>query len=410
MPSPNLPQGIVDPLNPNVQAAACLSATAYNTVGGVQGQALPDTRSDDTPTAEWRNTITLIVREFCDYVQGLAPITGLDVASFFGLPVYTTAARPAADAANEGHIIFDSTLNRIVVDIGGAWQVYLAAGDVESAVGVFGNGGLVDDTFEVLRFDENTIDVNDDGDGGCTITVNTIEIVDVDHVLYDVAFSALATNAFVDGNEVIDGRTWVTANSTNAGATWGVVSGQGVVHTTPASFSSVFTSTTQSAAYLYLPIDDVPGWTPGYPIFVDLHISASTYEQNTDRCVFGLWAPAGSPESTSASTVRAGVKGNATGTVTVGVLHQTTATMSPDAHNVTAVSVLLLPTGHVYCGYGTYSGGFPQFTYSMGANTDTTAGPSHLLAPSTRLVIAFPINSDASPTTTTTIARMRIRR
>ena len=108
MPTPNLPQGITDPLDPGFQASPINLPTAYNTVNGVTSIALPDARADVEPTAEWRNKVDIAINHFADYVQGLTPITALDIATFFKLPVYTTAARPAQPYP-EGRTIWNTT-------------------------------------------------------------------------------------------------------------------------------------------------------------------------------------------------------------------------------------------------------------------------------------------------------------
>lgn len=452
MPSPNLPP-ITDITDPAFLGQACLALDKYNaTAQGVPVGALPLADAAGKWTAEAANATLAAVRSFVEYVRGLGMPTQWRVAEFFGLPVFTTVARPAASASHAGRVIFNSTTNRIQVDIGGAWVQYLAAGDVESTVPVdyIGGGSEIDGL--TLLFDENYFALasnNDDAevslvaraarsvfgrsanssgvpadiqgagngsvlsDNGTSLAFRSLSLLTFQNlVFYEVDFAALASNAFADGNEVIDGLTWVAANSASVGATWGLDGSTGLVHTAT-TFSTTFTSTTQTAALIYLPLASIPNWVPGYSLFVDVHIPSSTYEQNTDRCVFGLWSPSGTPEAGSGNVVRGGFKGNDGGDITNGVLQQATATAAADAHNVTAFSARIDPMGDVLCGHGSWSAGWPAnnaWTYNVGANASITAGPNGLNAPTARIVLAFPQAADASPTTTTTIANLRVRR
>lgn len=180
MPTPNLPQGIVDPLNPGVQATECLSLTGYNTVGGIQGVGLPDARCDEKATAEWRNTINALLRSFCDYVQGLTPITALQIDTFFKMPRYTTAqlTNALAISQGEGAQAYDTTTNRLKSSNGTTWDQYATTGDVPAAVvNVFAEGGSVDaNDIDTFIFHETQFEVTEPEDGEVEITIGTLSV------------------------------------------------------------------------------------------------------------------------------------------------------------------------------------------------------------------------------------------
>lgn len=172
MPTPNLPQGITDPLDSGFQADPLNLPTAYNTVNGVTSIALPDARADGEPTAEWRNKVDTVVAHFADYVQGLTPITGLQVATFFELPIYTTAALPAA-SSGEGRVVYDTTTNTLKYSNGSSW-VELGVAGVAGQIHVFGEGGGIDEDYTTLVFNESQFALTDPGGGDLEIAIGVL--------------------------------------------------------------------------------------------------------------------------------------------------------------------------------------------------------------------------------------------
>lgn len=71
------------------------------------------------PTAEVGNGFCAALQQLSNFVRGVQSITALSVASSLGIPVYTTAGRPAAGTA--GRVIFDSDLGTMLVDNGTDW-------------------------------------------------------------------------------------------------------------------------------------------------------------------------------------------------------------------------------------------------------------------------------------------------
>lgn len=464
----DLPQGVTDPLDPAFQTDDLWTSDAQN--AEKQGNvfvpigALPDDRSHDEPTAEAENAKRIAIRHFADYVQGLAPVTALDVAGWLGLPTYATGSLPAASAPNEGRVYFDTTTNRIVYDNGGALVSVASTTDVAGAAGVHvaAEGGSIDDDYDGLEFDENTFDVVDNLDGTVTITVGEIEFANLPNgsaqsilgrsanssgvlaniagtgtaaapqalvsdgtahfvslstlgglyagTIYDVDFSSLATNAFTDGTEVIDGLSWTVAGSAGAGTQWGITNTAGLRWSAPTSAATSWTIAAPTSPHLYLPVSSLPNFQGGHPLIIDLYLSASTFENGNDAVRVGLWDVIGSPAAgSSTNRFRGGDRGNAGGTQTVRTFDGTTATANVDTWAVNAISCRIEFDNSMSIGVGTYSGGWPQFNHVQRFATTLTTDET-VNASTARLVLAFINASDASPTTAVTIARMRVRR
>lgn len=457
MPSPNLPQGIVDPLNAGFQAATCLALDAYNTVGNVTSIALPDAQSAAEPTAEWRNTINAAVRSFADYVQGLTPITALAITTFFRVPTYTTGATPAASGGNDGRLIYDTTTDRLRVNANGAWQSIATTGDVAGAAGVnvFAEGGAVDNDFVSLQFDEDHFAVVDNSDETVSIALatdlplsilasgsaqsvvgrsagSTGEHADIagtgtaaapqifvsdgtahfttigalgDNLgfLFEQDLTALSTNAFTDGTEAVGALGNVTVGGTaNAGANWGAVNGTGIRLSATAG---AFSSTTQTGPHFYFPITQLAGWRACRPFYIDIVCTTGAFANGNDRFVFGLWCVANSPLTGLPARLRAGLRTNVGGTNTIGAYADTAATGTSSV-SPTAISACISPDGRVTVGYGTYSGGWPTFDYIV-ANVATGAGDTIVAATTARVV--FGLNCGAGGTPSIDISRWRFR-
>lgn len=460
----DLPQGVTDPLDPAFQTDDLWTSDAQN--AEKQGNvfvpigALPDDRSHDEPTAEAENAKRIAIRHFADYVQGLAPVTALDVAGWLGLPTYATGSLPAASAPNEGRVYFDTTTNRIVYDNGGALVSVASTTDVAGAAGVhvFAEGGSIDGDYDGLVIDEDTFAVTDNFDGTASITVGEIEFANLPDgsaqsvlgrsanstgVLANIAgtgtadaptllssagtvafrsistlgtalstfldqdLTALSTNAFTDGTEVVGALSFTVVNTAAAGANWGVVNGTGL---RMSAASGIFNSTTQSGPYFYITLANLAaaGYQPGRILYLDLAISNGTFTGGNDRFVAGLWGPAGAPQSTSTSRTRVGFRGNNGGaTQTIGSqVNAAAVNANPDAVTPSALFIRLDPAeGLVTTGHGTYSGGafsVPDYTV---ASQSFTNGIDQMLSTSVRLVFALNFNTACA----IDISRWRLR-
>lgn len=425
---------------------------------------LPERRFRDTPTAEGINGILAVLREIHDVFAGTTPITSADIEEFFRLPRYTTAQLTNALATSQGAgaVAFDTTLNRLKVSTGAAWQTYLAAGDVSNEMHIVEVNGEVDNEFTALQFEGNIFDLEDNGDttvivhglvdgsvalnklvngsarsivgraanssgahadiagngtaaipaiasdDGTTIAFRSLSMLGIGlDTFLDQDLTALATNAFTDGSEVVGALTVTVVNTAAAGANWGVVNGTGL---RMSGSSGVFSSTTQTGAYFYAALSafQALGYVPGKILFIDLIVTAGTFTNGNDRMVFGLWGPAGAPAASSSSRTRMAFRGNNGGTQTLGTSFDTTQTAFPDATSPTALSVRIDPcTGGATVGYGTASGNnFPSsFDYVTGNNGPQTAGSNQLASLSTRLTFAINWINTAS----IDIARWRFR-
>ncbi len=443
MPTANLPQGITNPLNAGFQAATCLALDAYNTVNGVSSIALPDSRSAFEPTAEWRNTVNAAVRAFADYVQGLTPITALQISAFLRLPTYATGSLPAASVPNEGRVYFDTTTNRIVYDNGGALQSVATTTDVAGAgfsMRVQAEGGAIDVSDpELLEFDETDFAIAGDSSGltialgevglnhlptasaqsvlgrsagttgvradiagtgtteaptiltsaGTVAFRSTATLGEALGVLLEEDLSALSTNAFADGVEVIGTLGNVTvANTANAGATWGIVNGTGLRMSVASATRSMDTSETPDAPYFYFPASQLPGFRSGRPFYIDIRIAASTFANGNDRTQLGVWGPANEPVTGAADRFRYGVRGNNGGTDTIGIGADASRTFFGATTQPSALSVKIDPNGPVMVGYGTYSGGWPAFDYVAANNTLAGTGSNQFTYRAIRVFFA----------------------
>lgn len=430
MPSPNLPQGIVDPLNAGFQAATCLALDAYNTVGNVTSIALPDAQSAVEPTAEWRNTINAAIRSFADYVQGLTPITALQITTYFRVPRYANAAltNPLAVSQGTGSIAYNTTSTRPVYSNGTTWVELATSSDVAGAAGieVVAEGGAIDDVFTHIEFDEDHFAVTDEGGGSLSFALATdlplstlasgsaqsvvgrsanstgehadiagtgtaaaptfltsadtvafrsvATLGDALGVLLEQDLTALSTNAFTDGSEVVGALTVTVANTTNAGATWGVLNGTGLQMSVASATRSWDTSEANDAPGFYFAVTQLTGFRGGRPLYIDVVIAATSHPSGNDRSQVGLYSPANSPVTGAADRYRYGWRGNSGGTDTIGVGADATRTAYGTTTAPTAMSTRIDPNGPVMVGFGTYSGGWPQFNYVVANNTFAGTG------------------------------------
>lgn len=233
-------------------------------------------------------------------------------------------------------------------------------------------------------------------------------------VLYEVNFSSLGNNTLTDGAETIDGLGWVWANTGEMG-TCAVQNGTGIrmVVATSNGGAVTMTSASQLIAYGYVPLSQIAGWDPTAEYVIEIYCSARVLEANGEYVALGLWGVANSPFSGSAARMRAAkLVRNAGDTADVmrNTLNTTddTGDVAIDSHNVIAIRVSAAGIGQVYSGI--WSAGWPT---SYTAHSIFPSGPvasSPMNTGDVRIFVGLGTANDASPSTSVTIERMRIRR
>jgi hypothetical protein len=250
--------------------------------------------------------------------------------------------------------------------------------------------------------------------GGGTTTIDVDESALTGVTIYEVDFTSLANNTFVNGAEVIDGLNW-TAASVAASTIFDIQNGTGLRWTAPTSTATDFTTSAQSAAHLYIDLSAFALWRPEDDLIIEIQYTG-TFENGNDGFLFGVWGQANNPvNATSAIRMEMVGRVNAGGTQVLRTLHnatQGTANADVNAGGTTDVAMgLFHNNGTFEQFFGTYSGGFPTGAYQAAAHQVTTQGAANpMFASLSRLALAFRCASDASPTTAITLQRMRLRR
>jgi hypothetical protein len=250
------------------------------------------------------------------------------------------------------------------------------------------------------------------GGGLVTIDVDESELTGV--TIYEVDFTTLANNTFVNGAEVIDGLNW-TAASVAASTIFDIQNGTGLRWTAPTSTATDFTTSAQTAAHLYIDLSSFSLWRPEDDLIIEVQYTG-TFENGNDGFLFGVWGQANTPvNATSAIRMEMVGRVNAGGTQVLRTLHnatQGTANADVNAGGTTDVAMgLFHNNGTFEQFFGTYSGGFPTSAYQAAAHQVTTQGAANpMFASNSRLALAFRCASDASPTTAVTLTRLRLRR
>lgn len=402
---------LANPLDPAFQIQPWLQPTKRNVdpVIGAIGP-LPEDETD-IATAETINGALQAIKAFADYVQGLTPITALQIAEYFRLPRYTTAqlTDPLAVEQGEGAIAYNTTTGGIVTSNGTTW---VAAGGIAS----LGDASAL----SVLGRAENSVgdyaDIVADTDGhvlrrsGTSLGFGQLDTTQISRTFADIDLTALATLALTDGDFPIGPLTFTAALSSRAGAGSGIVNGSGLRFTSPTSQANTWTAASQNAPYLYLASSSIPGFRPGEDtIAIDMHLGNQIYENGNDCVRMGLWALADTPFTGAAARARIADKGNHGGTSTLRTFDGSTAgSTAVDLSAFDSYSVIIPPAGDMILGVGNYSGGWPSFAYFW--RFSTTLATSSVLAAGTRLLITFINASDASPTSTVDIAHLRLRK
>lgn len=229
-------------------------------------------------------------------------------------------------------------------------------------------------------------------------------------VYHESDWSALATNAFTDGTEVVGGLSYTVVQSALAGTSWGIVNGQGFVWSIPNNLARTWAlASLTTAPYFYIPISGLTTVDMQRPLIVDLHLGSSTFENGNDAVRVGLWEPAATPYAASTARARILDRGNfGPGTSTVRSFDGTTPTTSAEAFAPNSVSIRVEPSGSSFLSYGTWSGDWPA-QWSPAIQTTTVLGSTNSWSPAARIVFIFINAADATPTTTAAIANVRYR-
>lgn len=230
-------------------------------------------------------------------------------------------------------------------------------------------------------------------------------------IIYDVNFSTLANNTLANGTETIDSLSWTAANMGSLG-TAAVQAGTGIRGSAGTSLgaATTFTSASQVAPHIYLPLSSIPNYDPRRRLIVEAYVPTRTLESNGEGVFIGLFGPASSPNSSSAARVRWVGKFNNSGTEVLRTTTTTTAQNSTDArttHDVIGFELNAAGIGSAWS--GVYASGFPR-AVSVGMPFVSLAGVvDPFNSDGVRLVLGWAVANDASPTTTAVFQRLRIR-
>lgn len=234
------------------------------------------------------------------------------------------------------------------------------------------------------------------------------------NTLYEVNFSTLANNTFVDGAETIDGLAYVAANMVELG-TAAVQNGTGIRMVAAASNggATTMTSVSQLIPYIYVPLSQIAGYDATATYIIEIYMPSRVLEANGEYVALGLWGVAAAPFASSDARMRAAkLVRNAGDTADVMrvTLNATDDTGDVDisAHNVLAIKVDGTGIGQAFS--GTWSAGWPtSYTpHSIFPTAPTAENPMN--SGDVRIFMGLGCANDASPTTAVTIERMRIRR
>lgn len=245
---------------------------------------------------------------------------------------------------------------------------------------------------------------------------STLEVVNgsIERTLYEVNYSTLANNTLVDGAETIDGLAYVAANMAELG-TAAVQNGTGIrmIAATSNGGAVTMTSASQLIPYIYVPLSQITGYDPTATYIIEIYLSARILEANGEYVALGLWGVAAAPFASSDARMRAAkLVRNAGDTADVMrvTLNATDDTGDVDisTHNVMAIKVDGTGIGQAFS--GTWAAGWPTSYTPHSIFQTAAAADSPLNSSDMRIFMGLGCANDASPTTSVTIERMRIRR
>lgn len=400
---------ITDPLNPlfNVQAWVQSNKTNYDETGNPIGDIPEDsTLHQQKLTAEVLNGLCAAQRSMSTWSQGVdagAALSDGAALSVLGNATNATAARTDIAFGTSGHVLRRSgTTVGAGTLIAGSFATapgivtpaMLDNGTARSVLGVAGGSAAradiaatTDDTFL--------------GRTGGSVSFSSISVNQVgDQILYDQDFSLLANNTFADGAEVIGSHTWTAANSA-AGQIFDIQNGTGLRFDAAAS-STVYTTTTRSAANISIPILTlIPTFDPIRSYMIDAYYTTLTLGSVANRVLICL-------DNNGAGTDH--LSGGGPISTFIGTqIEATTSGATPyGAHN--CIGTLISP--HGVAGYaGTYSSGFPT-AYALAGSYQPHATQNFTPAmdpTGARFVIAF-VTGEAGGLMVATLRHVRARR
>jgi hypothetical protein len=252
-------------------------------------------------------------------------------------------------------------------------------------------------------------------DNGTTLAFRTwAALRDASNVLYEVNFSTLANNTFVDGAETIDGLAYVAANMAELG-TAAVQNGTGIrmIAATSNGGATTMTSASQLIPYIYVPLSQIAGYDSTATYIIEIYCPSRVLEANGEYVALGLWGVAAAPFASSDARMRAAkLVRNAGDTADVMrvTLNATddTADVDISAHNVIAIKVDGAGIGQAFS--GTWSAGWPTSYTPHSIFQTAPAADSPMNSGDVRIFMGLGCANDASPSTAVTIERMRIRK
>jgi hypothetical protein len=277
---------------------------------------------------------------------------------------------------------------------------------------VYGNATDVVDTVpvEISATDNGTYL----GRRSDVLSFHAVSITEVEGTLYEVNFSTLANNTLVDGAETIDGLAYVAANMAELG-TAAVQNGTGIRMVAAASNGGAVTmnTTSQLIPYIYVPLSQIAGYNPTAAYIIEIYCPARVLEANGEYVALGLWGVVGAPFASSDARMRAAkLVRNAGDTADVMRVTQNatddTGDVDISTHNVIAIKLDGTGIGQAFS--GTWSGGWPTSYTGHSLFPTAPAADSPMNTGDVRLFMGLGCVNDASPTTSVTIERMRIRR
>jgi hypothetical protein len=244
----------------------------------------------------------------------------------------------------------------------------------------------------------------------------TLEVVNgsIERTLYEVNYATLANNTLVDGAETIDGLAHVAANMGELG-TAAVQNGTGIRLVAAANNGGAVTMTaaSQLIPYIYTTLGDIPGYDPTGTYIFEIYCPARILEANGEYVGFGLWGVANSPSTGSAARMRAAkLVRNAADTADVMRVTNDgtdgTGTVDISTHNVFGFKIDGTGAGQIFSGI--WSAGWPTSYTAHSFFTPISTVVSPMNTADVRIFMGLGCANDASPSTSVTIERSRIRR
>lgn len=232
--------------------------------------------------------------------------------------------------------------------------------------------------------------------------------------IFEVDFSAQSTQDFVaSGDDVytIDGTDWTVENTPAAG-TFRVRANQGIEWAAAISTAGTLTTAAQTAPLMWIALEDQLFLDPSYNYVFDLYLNARTLENNLDGIRFGIWGLANSPTG-SAIRMRLGGLQRVGGLETPITIANATLGSAAAGTTHTVLSFLLRPDGVGQISSAHWDAGedtWPASAHAALGQPTALVAADVLYSEGARFVIAFNSASDASPTSTITVERLRIRR